>query len=573
MYQLYLRQFRRMGSTILILFIPTLLLSQDFTNFKSAKPVSLNGTFEARSSFYNASGIANRRDPFSYTFSGSPIITLYDWSIPFSFTFSEEQKSFQQPFNQFGMSPTYKWVTLHAGYRNLNFSPYTLAGHTMLGGGVELNPGKLRVAFMYGRLNRATVIDTTTQALVPFSFSRKGIAAKIGYGTLTDYFDLSFLRAKDDSTTRPLSFLPDSTNVLAASNSVLGYKTRFTLFEKIYFESDGAISLYTKDINSPIQFDGLKNKMNIRLRDAFDLNGSSEFYTALNVGFGYAERYYGIKLNYKRIEPNFKTMGAYYFSNDLESYTINPSFSLPSGLIRGNVNIGIQRDNILNQKQATNRRFIGAAILSSQFTDRLGMDINYSNFSNNQAPKTVSFADSLKIVQTTQVISIMPRYSIIGQNFSHMIMLSANLSGMKDFNNYFGDEAESRNISTNQYFINYTISIPQKRMSLFTNINYTSLDRGDAVDSYSGVSLGGNYSIPSNKAQFGLNSSFMQGKTEGAGKSLIINASLNANYRVDSKQSIRAQVFLTNNNPGSAITNMSPSFTETRGEIAYQFTF
>src|SRR5690606_23843773 len=145
--------------------------------------------------FYNATGISARREPFTYLLSGSPTVSLYGWSIPFSFTLSQDERSFRQPFNQFGMSPTYKWITLHAGYRNVTFSPYTLAGHTILGGGFEINPGKIRAGFMYGRLNRATVIDTATQSLVPYSFSRKGFAARLGYGTAENHFDLNFLHA------------------------------------------------------------------------------------------------------------------------------------------------------------------------------------------------------------------------------------------------------------------------------------------------------------------------------------------------------------------------------------------
>lgn len=549
------------------------VVAQDLTNIGSTKPIVFNGGFQARSMLYNANGIENRQDPFRYVLEGNATATVYGWSVPFSFTYSQQDKSFRQPFNKFGMSPTYKWITLHAGYRNLTFSPYTLAGHTILGGGVELNPGKLRTSFIYGKLNRATVIDTTTMALVPFSFSRTGYAAKIGYGTQNNYFDLSFLKAKDDSTSAPLEFIPDSANVLAAGNAVLGYQTRFLIKEKFFVESDGAVSLYTRDINSPLQLDSIDNSFLDKLKNSFDVNGTSQLLTAMNIGLGYKERYYSLKVNYRRVDPNFQTMGAYYFSNDLEAYTFNPTFSLPSGKLRGNVSVGIQRDNIKQQKQAINKRFVGTANIAAQFTERLGLDFNYSNFSNNQTPKTLSFADSLKIVQTTQVFSIMPRYLIALPNITHMLMLSANLSGMKDFNSYFEAEAEQRNIYTNQYFFSYTVSFPAKRLSLFSNLNYTELDRGVAKDTYQGVSLGGNYSIANNKAQLGLNSSIMQGKSEATGKSMIINASMNSTYRLNNRHSLSFQLFVTNNNPGTAIIETNPQFTETRGELAYQFTF
>lgn len=548
------------------------LCAQDFTNLKGQKPFGFNGGLELRGIYYNANGIANRREPFTYLLSGSPTVSLYGWSIPFSFMVSKDERSFRQPFNQFGMSPTYKWITLHAGYRNVTFSPYTLAGHTMLGGGFEINPGKLRAGFMYGRLNRATVIDTTTQSLVPFSFSRKGMAAKLGYGTATNHFDLNFLHAKDDSTSGPLIPLHDSTRVLAAANTVLGYSMKFLLFKKISFESDGAASIYTRDLNSPITFDSIADPLLKRLAGTFNVNGSTEWFLAFNAGIGYREKNYGIKVNYRRIEPDFKTMGAYFFANDVENITINPNFSLPNGKLRVNASLGIQQDNVNLQKQATNKRVIGAGVIGAELTDRLGVDINYSNFSNNQRPNTLRFADSLKIVQTTQTLSVMPRYTVVGERMVHLVMLSVNLSGMKDYNSYFEQEATNRDINTSQYLLNYNVSFPAKQLTVFASVSHTAMEGAGTETSYSGVTLGGNCTLLQRKLQAGINASLMQGKTT-AGKSMIINGSTNLNYRINGWQSIRATFFLTNNNPGSVVTGANPTFTETRGELAYQINF
>ncbi|WP_257658838.1 hypothetical protein [Parapedobacter lycopersici] len=557
---------------ILLMVFTERLLAQDLSNLKNQKPVGFNGGLELRGIFYNANGIANRRDPFTYLLSGSPTISVYGWQIPFSFVVSKDERSFRQPFNQFGMSPTYKWITLYAGYRNVTFSPYTLAGHTMLGGGFEINPGKLRAGFMYGRLNRATVIDTTTQSLVPYSFSRKGMAGKLGFGTATNYVDLNFLHAKDDSTSKPDLLLPDSMRVLAAANTVVGYSMRLLLFKKLSIESDGAASIYTRDLNSPISLDSIDDPILKRLRGLMEINGSTEWFLAFNAGIGYREKNYGIKVNYRRIEPDFKTMGAYFFANDVENITINPNFTLPNGRLRVNASLGIQQDNVNLQKEATNKRIIGSGTIGAELTDRLGVDINYSNFSNNQRPNTLRFADSLKIVQTTQTLNIMPRYTIIGNQITHLLLLSVNFSGMKDYNSYFEQDATNRDIHTSQYLINYNISFPARLLSLFTSVSHTAMDGAGTQTSYSGVTLGGNYSLARQKLQTGLNASLMQGRTP-SGKSMIINGALNLNYRINNWQGIRASFFLTNNNPGSAVTGMSPAFTETRGELAYQINF
>lgn len=544
--------------------------AQDLTRIGQEKPINFYGGFEMRSIFYQASGMTNRRQPFSYLLSGSPTLSIYGMSVPLSFAFSKEEKSFQQPFNQFGLSPRYKWITAHAGYRNVYFSPYTLSGHTMLGGGVELNPGKLRLGVMYGRLNRAAVIDTLTQSLVPYSFDRKGFAAKLGVGTARNHFDLHFLSARDDSTSRP--FLPNMAGrnqVFAAANTVLGYGTKWSFLKGFTFESDGAVSLYTRDLNSPIQFEDIQDPTLNRLKNLLDVNGSSEWFLAFRAGLGYTRQHYGLKLEFRRVEPDFKSMGSYFFANDIQNLTIAPHFSLPNGRLRFNGSLGLERDNVNLQKQSTSTRIIGSAVVSSELTQRLGLDLNYSNYSNNQQPNTLMMADSLKIVQTTQTLSLMPRYLIPGTTISHMILASVNFNGMKDYNSYFGSDAPSRDVFTRQYMLNYNLTFPQKMLSLYANINYTGLETHGLETSYRGVSFGGNYRFAKQKLNAGLNNSIMSGK-QATGQSMIFNSSANLSYQINRSQGLRFALFLTKNNPGSVITGMNPSFTETRGELAYQ---
>ena len=119
-------------------------------------PIKVSGGLNAYAGFYTASGIAARNQPTPFGLSGAVTVSLPGGiSLPFSAVLGNQGTSFRQPFNQFGVSPTYKWATVHAGYRNVSFSPFTLAGHTFLGGGVELNPGKLRLGAVYGRFNKA----------------------------------------------------------------------------------------------------------------------------------------------------------------------------------------------------------------------------------------------------------------------------------------------------------------------------------------------------------------------------------------------------------------------------------
>jgi len=558
---------------LLSAFAQAKLSAQDLGNLGSQKPINFTGSIQARSIFYNVSGISARRQPFTYYLTGSPTVSFYGIDIPVSFTLSKADRSFSQPFNQYGMSPTYKWITLHAGYRNVVFSPYTLGGHTMLGAGIELNPGKLRAGFMYGRLNRATTIDTTTQALVPYSFSRKGYAAKLGYGSSSNFFEFSYLSAQDDSTTKPV--LPNErlNYISPAKNNVLGYTARFSFLKHFTFESDGAGSIYTNDITSTIQLEKGKSELLDRVRNIFKINGTTEIYTALSAGLGYKAKNYGLKINYRRIDPDFQTMGAYYFSSDLENWTFNPSAVLLKGKIRFNGSLGFQHDNLKQQKRAQNSRVIGSANAGVDFTKSFSVDVVYTNFSDNQKAQTVFFADSLKIVQTTRTTTVMPRYMIIRPDIIHIISASVSVNSLNDFNTYYSADAVSRSIKTSQYFLNYNITFPKRQLSGFISFSNTKLTGQGMNNTYSSASLGGNISSLKQRLQTGLSSTFTTTKDAGGGDAFIINGSGNVIYRVTAKQLVGFNFFLTNNKAKRAGLQSQPNFTETRGELTYTLNF
>ena len=233
---------------ILLYIISNTLQSQNLEGLSRQKPVLLSGGLTARTIFYDANGIPNRRQPFSYIFTGSPTISIFNsFTIPMSFTYSEQDRSFRQPFNQFGMSPYYKWITIHAGYRNINYSQFTLAGHTILGAGIELHPGIFRFGFITGRFNRATPVDTSSKSFQPFTYSNHGTAAKIGIGKGVDFFEVSMLKAKDDinSVHPPVDYIGI---VTPGENIVVGINGQIKFLKNFTFALEAATSLYTRNL-------------------------------------------------------------------------------------------------------------------------------------------------------------------------------------------------------------------------------------------------------------------------------------------------------------------------------------
>ena len=138
----------------------------------SKKPIKVSGGVGTDHVFYASEGMANRRNaPYQYYINGNLNFQFFkEFNLPITFSFSNQQFNYSQPlnqqsFNQFGISPRYKWATAHIGWRSMSFSPYSLNGHTFLGAGVELTPGKWNISAMYGRLLKAEEYDMKTTGI------------------------------------------------------------------------------------------------------------------------------------------------------------------------------------------------------------------------------------------------------------------------------------------------------------------------------------------------------------------------------------------------------------------------
>jgi hypothetical protein len=546
--------------------------AQDLSAISQQKPVTLNGGISVRTIFYSSNGIEARRKPFSYVVAGAPVLSLYGWSVPISFVFSEQERSFRQPFNQFGMSPTYKWITLHAGYRNISFSPYTLAGHTMLGGGVEMTPGIFRFGFLYGRLNRATAVDTTSGSLEPFSYTRKGYALKLGVGKGRTFVDLSLLKAKDDST----SARPDALSrrkVTPAENAVFGIAARVSFLKKFYWEGDGGLSLYTRNTASTIRLDSggaFPSLLTNTLGSFLTINGSTEFYSAYQTSLSYRGKVLSLRLQYRRVDPGYQSMGAYFFNNDVENMTIAPSLVLLKQKIRFSGSLGLQRDNLQNQKQSTSRRVIGSANLSADLTERFGVDLNFTNFSTNQRAHTILIADSFLIAQTTRSFSITPRYLITGPGTNHSFLFSYSQMTLTDQNDR---TSADNNIESNHIFFNYQVTFNERGLAISLNLNSAQVQLATGKNGNQGLTLGLTQRLLDNKLSLGLNSSLLRG-TRGTGRSTILNNGIRADLMASNMHRFNLLLNFIGNYPEQAGTEQGNArYSELRGELGYNFSF
>ena len=559
----YMHNFRN-SLLLIFLFLGTTLKAQDLSDLKNITPVTFHGSIGAKLNFYGANGIPSRQDPFTYGFDANATVSLYGISMPFSFTWYDRNKSYSQPFNQYGLSPKYKWITAHFGYRSVSFSEFTLNGHTFLGAGVELTPGKWRIGALYGKFNQNSDYDPYKAKVIPL-LTRKGWAFKVGYGTEKTFLDFSMLKIADNDTKYQPSVDPDIPT--PAQNLAMGLHGKLTIIKNLTIEAEGAVSVITANSKAGA-LKSIGDKW-LSLADGFlIINQTSEHFSAFKSNLKWKISKALISgLEYKRIDPGYSSMGAYFFNTDLENFNINQSVLLFENKMNLHGSLGLQHDNLNHSKKYTSKRTVGALTMSYQISQKFGIDANYNNFTTNQSAGTLAIIDTLKLFQVNKSYSFTPRYMVANEKQSHLIMFMFNNMALDDKNKKTASQTE-----TNTTIMNFTYSlglIPAK-FNITTSLNSTRLKNNLYQNIMSGITVGLNKMLASDKVSLSWSNSYMINKVN-SDKGTVFNTTFSGGLRITPKQSINLSFYYTDNK--FVKNSATPSYNEYRGDFSYVYSF
>lgn len=569
--------FQKLTTTGLFLFLPlaiTCLQGQDIGSLKDQKPFSINGTLGGTLMFYDVKGRDANREPFVWMLTGSPTISIYGIQFPFSFIVSEQQRDFRQPFNKFGVSPYYKWAKLHLGYRNINWSPYTMAGHTIFGAGAELTPGKWQIGLLSGRLLKAVDpgalnYDANESYVQTPAFSRKAFSVKLGYGTEKNNAGIVLLKAWDD----PGSLNPDSVpaSLMPAENFILSFYTHQQVVKNFVFDLQLAQSMYTNNVNSP-EPDSVGYGLMDAFSGFFSSNASSYTSNAVESSFGYQGQKASAMLKYKRVSPGYRSMGAYFFQNDLQNITFEPSFRFGQQKYNVSGSIGFQRDNLENNLPSTTRRTIGSFSFTAAPASFYNANLVYSNYDLGQS-KGISPLDSLyEISQTTQNVSLSQNLSFTSEQISQNIMIIANLQKLKDKNE---NTADLNSYTSSMLMGNYMLSFLNIGLTGSVGYNYTLFRLQISDNRISGPVISLTKTFLDKKLSLMVSDNFFKnevvynnGNEERISK--INSISIRAGVKLSKHHRFNVKFYVRESK--AETSNITP-FTERRGEIGYVYTF
>ena len=485
------------------IFCSTTSYAQDLENIRSKtlkkvkkNPVKINGGVSANMIYYN-SPTNESREPFTYFFQGNLNVNLFStFNMPLSYSFSNQgsQLDYQHPFkfNRLSLHPKYKWVQAHIGDATMNFSSYTLAGHQFTGGGVELTPkGPIKISAMGGRLLKATEDDGQEQTLPAFQ--------RIGYGTKLAWEEKEYsigvigFYAKDDINS--ISFVPDEREITPQENLVIGFDGSVTIAKDYTLSAEYASSAITQDLRSEtIDFGGVGIAGQL-----FNNRGSTEYYQAYKANLDMQLDKMKVGLGYEYVDPNYETLGAYFFNNDFENITVNVARPLFKDLANITFNIGYQRDNLKNQKKQATSRMVGAVNASVNVTKKITLTGAYSNFSTytnaslnqfddiNDSDLTDEDLEALEYKQLSQNSNINLNWVLTEtEKLNQNVNLNYNLSASANVEDDIIRVGQANNFHNANAV--YTLTFPQNDLSFSPALNYNYSDIGtNDSDSYGGT--------------------------------------------------------------------------------------
>lgn len=502
---------------IVILFFAKSSIAQnlDIEGITNSTALKVNGNVNANTIYYN-SNARNARIPFTYFLQGNINVSWLSFSVPFSYSFSNQGDNFnyQLPFkfNRLSLHPKYKWIQGHIGDVTMSFSPYTLSGHQFTGGGIELTPNSpIKFSAMYGRLLKATEDDGNEQTLP--AYKRIGYGAKVSWEKPNYKLGVIGFYAKDNLNS--IGLIAEERNIKPKENLVISLNGETTIAKKYTLRAEYASTAITQDIRADKSAITTKNLAGV----LFNNRTSTEFYNALRAGLDVNIAEMKVGLGYERVDPNYETLGAYYFNSDFENITLNLARSFFKNKINISFNVGYQRDNLNNQKTQSLGRTVGSINATYQMTDAItltGMYSNFTSFTNQNLNQFDDINDNDLTDEEQEALNYRQLSQNANLSLNWMLSKKKNLTQSMNLNYSLASSANEENgvirVGQANNFHNgnavYTLGFPQNSLSISSSLNYNYSDIGKDDSNAWGTSLNLNKLFFKNKLNTTLGASY-----------------------------------------------------------------
>ena len=246
---------------------------------------------------------------------------------------------------------------------------------------------------------------------------------------------------------------------------------------------------------------------------------------------------FGIGLDYRRIDPFYKSLGSIYFQEDFENILFKLRFAILNGKVKTSSRIGFQRNNLNGLRSNQSNRRIGNVSLSVSPSRNFSINSRYSNYQTDRSDGLIAVNDTLRFSRSTAAFSVSPRFSFGSKDKRSSLSLTVNRQNLIDL---LDQESENNNIKNDLVNINYLLKMKDSGRT----IGFSVLGNRNLIKDQERTRAGFNtrFSQKLGKDKFTVNltlgyyQNFLQGESEGSSilSRVGLNFKLSKNIRLNS---------------------------------------
>ena len=439
---------RTLRAYLIIIFILALLApvgvlraqtisQQTISNISKSDPLIITGAIGTSNHYYHSSGF-QYSSPFASSAWASMNISLYGISMPVAFYYTNSEFSFNYPHISFNLNPSYKNWQGYIGQSTMQFSSYIM-NMSFNGIGIEYKSDKgLRFGAFYGRLRNAINDDPEDlDARLP-QYRRTAWGFKVGYGSGANSIDLYVMRAWDtESSVREYW----RSRIAPEENLLVGLRGTTRLTKWLGISANVATSLFTTD-------NRVDNVDSRKLEDwdkVFDVKYTSSMRFAGDVSANITLKGLNTSIFYRMVQPEYRSMGAFYMSNNYQSLGISANTHLFHKVSLGG-NFSLQSDNLSKEQLYTNKGFVYSANASTRI-GQVGLSARYSGYQQKQYDGSIRVNDSTRVHRIMHSIGGSATYSLQRDILTHTFTISGGYNMNKDLNKFATGVSDVKTIS------------------------------------------------------------------------------------------------------------------------------
>ncbi|MFM8912143.1 MAG: hypothetical protein ACKOE6_04355, partial [Flammeovirgaceae bacterium] len=411
------------------------------------------------------------------------------------------------------------------------------------------------------------------------SFRRMGYGLKIGYEDKGDAIYASVFTAKDDVTSIP--FVLPNTQLTPMQNVAVSLSGRKRFLKRFFVDAEYAVSALNHNILANGEQDSVTTKRSSNfIQGLLPQNATSRYYDAVNASIGYQASWYTLQVKYERVAPEYQTLGAYFFNNDLQNLTIAPTARLLKGKLTLAANVGLQNNNLDNTRASTTTRNVGSVNAGYTPNDKWNFTGSYSNFASftnvrrYNDPFFQNKLDTLNFYQVSQTLNTSVLRNLGTKENPQSIMFNASFQNADDRASNQGATQKNDFISTNA---SYSYAITPSNLTLAISANMYRTNSPGLQTTFWGPTLSITKGFLEKTLRLSLATTYNQTTTSGAVQSSpILNNRLNLNYSPKPKGNTagrRTLSFALNTLRKFEPVGNQPAYTEFTGTINFTQSF